>query len=935
MMKKLFTLMVAVWVSCTLSATSVDHQLATQLARDFMAKNFKSSVARRAAQTIPLTSVETGQSLVYAFNVEGGGFVVVAGDDCAPAILGYSETSVLNPSDMPDGMKDLFEQYQQEMQYMIANGLRSAAIETLGAEIKPLMKSRWGQGAPYNYMCPRYRVRNKKGNLVNRLSLTGCVATAMAQILYYHKSPAEITSLPGKYYNSKRGTEVPVFDVSKTLDWDLMLQTYGTRNKVGGTQEQKDAVAKLMRLVGQSLNMQYAPSGSSTQGACTTYSFVNYFNYDASTIKLIERRNYAYTDWVKMIYQEMVNSRPVLYNGQSNGGGHAFVVHGYEKEDFFYINWGWYDTNDLAFRLSLCNPPKKHEGGGTGDSGYTSMQTAVIGIQPASTPQSSDHQMTGFFKWCGNYSYQRASLDQNFDLTEAFTQRVENITNITEEFIYGALVKNADGKIVQEIPSVNPDEEMMALNAGEKVNLYRLPLKVGANLGDGTYTIEFVWRYKKDEPWKYFYPTYKMMFKISGNTLVFDCRPVWLTVNMEVTKLESTEGQRYYVKVTLENKSSDKTFQRTIRLGRDEKWKPRENYGAAVMIGPGEKKVIDMVYESERQTPVTLFLMTWEDGVPLGEGVAMDVEYKTEGVTLEGTCNLTDVLKKNADDTYVLNADDSYQVVYTVKNTSAKEFYGYLQLVDFIGSNKNDMEQNDSEGELVSLAPGESYDLRLTINNDDEKGVLHLVGFYKYNELDLPVSLYESEPFVIQPVYDLSIDNLNVSPVESVDDELADYIVKGTQMTVSGKIVNPEATAFEGTVIMRRYVTDFNKEYEVDEDGYINIEPDQMMTSEVVIPANGSIDYTQVFDLNGLVQTADYSALVDFVITYTRKGTTDEVPLYYSEPYLINDGTSTGMKVTKVERQQTESIYDLQGRRIHGTPSKGIYVIGGKKFILK
>ena len=927
--------MVAVWVSCTLCATSIDRQQATQLARDFMAKNFKSSAARRAAQTISLTSVETGQSLVYAFNVEGGGFVVVAGDDCAPAILGYSETSVMNPSDMPEGMKDLFEQYQQEMQYMIANGLRSASVETLGEEIKPLMTSKWGQGGPYNYMCPRYKIKNNKGVWVNRLSLTGCVATAMAQILYYHKFPAEITELPGEYYNNSKGITVPAFDVSKTLDWDLMLPTYGTRNKVGGTQEQKDAVAKLLRLVGQSVNMQYTPNNSSAKGALTTYSFVNYFNYDASTIKLIERRNYVYTDWVKMIYQEMVNGRPVLYNGQSNGGGHAFVVHGYEKEDLFYINWGWYDTQDLAFRLSLCNPSKKYEGGGTGDSGFSGMQSAVIGIQPASTPQSSEHLMAGYFKWCGNYNYQRASLDQNFDLAGAITQFVENITNTTEEFIYGAVVKNADGEIVQEIPSLNPDEEMMGLNAGEKINLYRLPLKVGANLGDGTYTLEFVWRYKKEEPWRYFYPTYKIMFKISENTLIFDCRPIWLTVKMEVTKQETTQKQRYKVKVTLENKSSDKTFQRTVRLGRDEMWRPMENYGAGVMVGPGETKEIDMDYKTEQRTPVSLFLTTMEDGVPLGEGVATDVEYKTEGVTLEGKCNLTDALKKNADDTYVLNADDSYQVVYTVKNTSEKEFFGYVMLSDFIGSNKNNLEQKGSEAELVSLAPGESYDLKLTINNDGNQDVLHQVGCYKYNELDLPVSMYESELFVIQPNYDLSIDNLTVSPIESVDDELADYIVKGTQMTVSSKIVNPEATAFEGTVTLRRYVTDFNKEYEVDEDGYINIESDKVLTKEVTIPANGSIDYTQVLDLNGLVQDTDDSVLVDFIMTYTRQGTTDEVPLYYSDPYLINDGTPTGMKVTKVERLQTESVYDLQGRRINGKPAKGIYIIGGKKFILR
>ena len=93
MKKNLLTLVVAWLVSCAAFATGIDRQQAVQLARDFMAKSFsEKSAARRAAQTIPLDEVKTGQSLAYAFNVEGGGYVVVAGDDCAPAILGFSET---------------------------------------------------------------------------------------------------------------------------------------------------------------------------------------------------------------------------------------------------------------------------------------------------------------------------------------------------------------------------------------------------------------------------------------------------------------------------------------------------------------------------------------------------------------------------------------------------------------------------------------------------------------------------------------------------------------------------------------------------------------------------------------------------------------------------------------------------------------------------
>lgn len=107
MKKNLLTLVVVWLVSCATFATGIDRQQAVQLARDFMATSFsEKSAARRAAQTIPLDEVKTGQSLVYAFNVEGGGYVV-AGDDCAPAILGFSETSTIDPQDIPDGIYDL------------------------------------------------------------------------------------------------------------------------------------------------------------------------------------------------------------------------------------------------------------------------------------------------------------------------------------------------------------------------------------------------------------------------------------------------------------------------------------------------------------------------------------------------------------------------------------------------------------------------------------------------------------------------------------------------------------------------------------------------------------------------------------------------------------------------------------------------------------
>ena len=119
MKKNVITLAVALLVSCAVYATGIDRRQAAELARDFISKSFsKTRAARGTAQTVPLSAVETGQSLVYAFNVEGGGYVVVAGDDCAPAILGFSETSEIDPQDIPDGMKYLFEHKEEDFFYI-------------------------------------------------------------------------------------------------------------------------------------------------------------------------------------------------------------------------------------------------------------------------------------------------------------------------------------------------------------------------------------------------------------------------------------------------------------------------------------------------------------------------------------------------------------------------------------------------------------------------------------------------------------------------------------------------------------------------------------------------------------------------------------------------------------------------------------------------
>ena len=936
MKKNLLTLVVAWLVSCAAFATGIDRQQAVQLARDFMAKNFsEKSAARRAAHKIPLDEVKTGQSLVYAFNVEGGGYVVVAGDDCAPAILGFSETSTIDPQDIPDGMKYLFAQYQEEMQFMIQNGMhRAGEIANLGEEIKPLIKAKWGQGPPYNYMCPRYRIDDYNSR---QSSLVGCVAVAMAQIMYYHKYPAEIKDIPGKYVNGKMKKYVakPTFSDMK-LEWDKMLPTYGSRRDVGGTQEQQDAVAKLMRLVGQSITMEYSPRSSGAFDCSSFSSYVNFFNYDATTIKHIQRYDYSYEEWIKTIYQELKAGRPVHYAGRSSSVGHAFVVDGYSREDFFYINWGWYGNEDGEFRLQLCNASKKYEGGGTGSQGYAIDQQAIIGIKPptSATEQYVDPVPEGFFKWINSESRERKSIDEDFDLTSSINQWFYNQVHVTKPFGHGVVLRNEAGETVKKLLPLNDQTKSFTLDPGRQKWFNSLPIKLGAGLGDGTYTMEFMYNIDGGE-WHSYKPVTKVMFKIKGNTLTFDSCPDWLEASMIVDKVEGDALDSYIIQVNLKNKSSDKTFQRSLKLSLDNVARSVQNLGVAVLLQPGEEKTFSFLYRPNDYTPKTLYLVPTVDGSPLCKA-KVEVPDPSGNYKLDGTFNLTNDLKQLTDKSYVLKTDDTYEVVYKYQNAGNGHFSGYLALVDSIRDiDDEEFEKNVIKGEMLRLQPGDKGELRLTISNDDEPNIVHKIDFITYDDLDRPNSLDETKEFTIRNVFDLSFDNFKVTPTEETDDDFADYKISGDKATVSGKISNPEDEDCSGLVMIKRYTMDFSEDAEQDKDGNYYIECDKIYLTEASIPAKGSVNYSQEFDMQGLVKNKDYSVLVEFEIAFIRDDTGETQYLYSSDPYLLNDGTPTGINVVKMNGQQADGIYDLQGRRISSNKGKGIYIINGKKVILK
>ena len=391
-MRRNLLLSVCFLMASVLFAGPVTKQQAQEMAAQFLAGKSNSHRAASATQMhvkVVMNAVdEAGHPYLYAVQPDNQrGFVIVSGDDRFRDVLGYSESGTFDNANMPDNMRAWLQGYVEEMKHLKAIGYQpsaSAAHRTSGVKkaISPLIQTHWDQDDPYNQKCPDFFEYGK--------SVTGCVATAMAQVIYYSSMKA------GKRPN-KTHADIDAYDCSTTwgglgkvhvdavpaetaLDWDNMLEDYTG----DPTEVQETAVATLMQICGAAVHMDYANSASGGSSASTSLvpsALVTYFGYDG-TVRKMSRDAYTLATWTEIIYDELAAERPVLYDGQSSGGGHAFVVDGYDGDELFHVNWGWGGSQDNYFALSVMNPGDKSGiGAGTSNDGYSYSQGAVIGIQ--------------------------------------------------------------------------------------------------------------------------------------------------------------------------------------------------------------------------------------------------------------------------------------------------------------------------------------------------------------------------------------------------------------------------------------------------------------------------------------------------------------------------------------------------------------------------
>ena len=361
----------------TLSGTL---QAATISPKEALARAGKAGILNTRAITAPRLSftktTEVGKPAVYVFNNDDEGFLVLSADDIAYPVLGYSDNGRLTAEDIASNpaLEWWLSEYARQIEYASKSGnvtaSNSLSMPTTRGDreaIEPMIKTSWDQGAPFNNQCPLLGVDR---------TYTGCVATAMAQVMNYWKYP-EVGQGQIGYEATSIGKRLTLNFGKKKFDWDNMLPFYYGRY----TDAQADAVAYLMKACGYAVKMDYGTDSSGALAMNIVSGLKKYFNYDPNMLYTL-REYYPTTQWSDMIYDNLKNVGPILYGGGSMlGGGHSFICDGYDGNGMYHFNWGWTGMSDGYFSLDALNPESLGAGGG-GGGGYNFTQDAVFGIQP-------------------------------------------------------------------------------------------------------------------------------------------------------------------------------------------------------------------------------------------------------------------------------------------------------------------------------------------------------------------------------------------------------------------------------------------------------------------------------------------------------------------------------------------------------------------------
>ena len=467
--RNLLTIVACLAVGLPAWAETVSESQARQIASSFMSSHFKGGkgVNPRLAHRSPASTAGSAAPY-YVFNTsEGdGGYVIVAGDDRVPQVLGYSDEGSFDSQNVPEAMQAWLDGYAAQIAALDEGGTMATHI-TSSRPIAPLVRAAWSQNSPYYIKLP-FRPNGQH-------ALVGCVATAMAQVMHYWQWPKRPTTTIPAYVTKSLGynmPELPPVDFA----WNILQDTYLTNDTVSAAGQ---AAATLSLYCAQSVEMDFKEGASGAPTRNIRNAMVHYFGYSPD-IKTLERSIYTSQEWESIILDELKARRPVIYVGYKLPSGHAFICDGYDGNGMFHFNWGWNGRSNGYFLLNILNPDLQGSGSASGTYGYIIGQTIVTGIQPGTTSNTGLDVYNEYIAITDCVDT-RSSVDKDFSVS--LETHLLNCASDTIDFNYAWGLYQGS-------------ELVKIMNSGTKLGLpswyytsFKRTLSLGSGITSGSYRI--------------------------------------------------------------------------------------------------------------------------------------------------------------------------------------------------------------------------------------------------------------------------------------------------------------------------------------------------------------------------------------------------------------------------------------------------------------
>lgn len=592
--------------------TVTPHEALAAMKRDVQAKALTSNVSNFRLVYTSYAQSDKTQPAIYIFNreintslkgVKEAGFVMLSADDATVPVLGYSdEESFCADRNLEN---ENFRYWLDFISRRIAYVRDGNSIPTERAYLEnfntparsemeavaPLCKTKWDQDAPFNDKCPL---------MGGKRTYTGCVATAMAQVMKYHNWPDKGQGSNSYTWNGSKLTEL--FGI-KSYDWENMLDVY---KKGGYDDTEGDAVATLMRSCGISVNMYYSTTGSGAASVYVAPALGTYFKYDKS-VRFLKREYYSLSDWENIIYTSLKNDGPVIYDGQSLVGGHSFVCDGYDGNGYFHFNWGWGGASDGYFLLDVLEPAIQGIGGSQSGTGFDFDQDIIVGIRPDKEGKSE--------KWSAAvYAMSYPEIDTDYTYSKG-----EDFAADGHVFNCGPGVLAQGGQIGVAYAPVDGDEVIYAgyeleNNVDIGYGFTQYPVIIPADLPDGDYVMSFA-HCGPDGDWQpvlvpqYDAQAYKV--QVSGNSVKFIAEdPIELVADYKEMSDFRIDGE-FFVTADVTNPADRAYYGQILGLLLD----TNEN-----LVATSNRMTVDMEAGETREMNYTSVFSQFANGFTLTPG---------------------------------------------------------------------------------------------------------------------------------------------------------------------------------------------------------------------------------------------------------------------------------------------------------------------------